>query len=64
VSTLVIHGRRDPFVPVECGIATAKAIPGSKLLLLEQMGHRLAPAVWADVVAAIAAHAIAAYATN
>jgi pimeloyl-ACP methyl ester carboxylesterase len=57
VPTLVVHGRVDPFVPVECGIATAEAIPGSKLLILEQMGHRLAPAVWADVIDAIAAHA-------
>jgi pimeloyl-ACP methyl ester carboxylesterase len=64
VPTLVLHGRVDPFVPVECGIATAKAIPGAKLLILEQMGHRLAPAVWQDVIDAIAAHATAARATS
>ena len=54
VPTLVLHGAVDPFVPVECGIATAEAIPGSRLLVLERMGHRLAPAVWADVIDAIA----------
>ena len=39
--TLVIHGVDDPLVPVEGGKATARAIPGAKLLLLERMGHTL-----------------------
>jgi pimeloyl-ACP methyl ester carboxylesterase len=57
VPTLVIHGRHDPLVPVEGGMATAAAIPGARLLILERMGHALPLASWAEVVAAIAAHA-------
>ncbi len=57
VPTLVIHGRPDPLVPVEGGMATAAAIPGAKLLILERMGHAFPLAVWDDVIGAIAAHA-------
>jgi len=55
--TLVIHGVDDPLVPVECGKATAAAIPGAKLLLLERMGHTVPRALRATIVDAIAAHA-------
>ncbi len=41
VPTLVIHGTDDPLVPMECGRATAGAVPGAKLLLIEGMGHDL-----------------------
>jgi pimeloyl-ACP methyl ester carboxylesterase len=58
--TLVIHGVNDPLVPVEGGKATARAIPGAKLLLLERMGHTLPRAVWPTIIDAIAAHAHAA----
>lgn len=57
VSTLVIHGRPDPLVPVEGGIATADAIPGAKLLLVERMGHALPLVIWGEVIGAIVAHA-------
>ncbi len=57
VPTLVIHGRPDPLVPVEGGIATAAAIPGAKLLILERMGHALPLSTWSEVIDAIAAHA-------
>ena len=57
VPTLVIHGRPDPLVPVEGGIATAEAIPGAKLLILERMGHALPLSMWGDVIGAIDAHA-------
>lgn len=39
IPTLVIHGSDDPIVPVEHGIATAKAIPGAELLIIDGMGH-------------------------
>ncbi len=55
--TLVIHGAEDPLVPVEAGRATASAIPGAKLLVLERMGHTLPRALWPTVVEAIASHA-------
>jgi len=56
VPTLVIHGKDDPLVPYEGGIATSKAIPGSELLLIEGMGHTLPPEVWPQVVDAIVAN--------
>ena len=57
VPTLVIHGRPDPLVPVEGGMATAAAIPGAKLVILERMGHALPLSMWGDVIGAIASHA-------
>jgi pimeloyl-ACP methyl ester carboxylesterase len=60
VPTLVIHGRPDPLVPVEGGIATAAAIPGAKFLIVERMGHALPAALWDEVLDAIVAHAGAA----
>jgi pimeloyl-ACP methyl ester carboxylesterase len=55
--TLVIHGADDPLVPVQGGEATARAIPGAKLLVLPRMGHTLPRAVWPAIVSAIAEHA-------
>ena len=37
--TLVLHGTDDPLIDVSGGHATAAAIPGSRLELLEGMGH-------------------------
>jgi len=54
---LVIHGDCDPVVPVEGGIATANAIDGAELLVIEGMGHDLARGLWPQVVDAIARHA-------
>jgi pimeloyl-ACP methyl ester carboxylesterase len=39
--SLVIHGKEDPLIPVECGINTAESIPNAKLELIEGMGHDL-----------------------
>jgi pimeloyl-ACP methyl ester carboxylesterase len=55
--TLVIHGADDPLVSVEGGKATASAVPGAKLMLLDRMGHTLPRALWPTIVEAIAAHA-------
>ncbi len=41
VPTLVIHGMVDRLVSMSGGIATARAVPGSRLLLLPDMGHDL-----------------------
>lgn len=57
VPALVIHGRPDPLVLVEGGIATAAAIPGAKLRIIERMGHALPLSTWDEVIGAIAAHA-------
>jgi pimeloyl-ACP methyl ester carboxylesterase len=41
IPTLVIHGDADPLIPVECGLDTARAIPGSRTAIIEGMGHDL-----------------------
>jgi pimeloyl-ACP methyl ester carboxylesterase len=57
IPTLVIHGTNDPLVPPEAGHATARAIPGAKLVLIEGMGHTLPRQAWPEIVDAIAQHA-------
>lgn len=57
VPTLVIHGDADPLLPVDCGRATAAAIPGSRLKIIAGMGHALPETVWAEVIAEITRHA-------
>jgi pimeloyl-ACP methyl ester carboxylesterase len=54
--TLVIHGDRDPLVPVEHGKDTAEAVPGAELLVIEGMAHNLPEEAWPRIVRAIAAH--------
>jgi len=54
--TLVIHGSADPLVPVEGGRATAGAIPGAKLLIIEGMGHDFPEGAWEEITSAIADH--------
>ncbi len=58
VPTLVIHGTGDPLVPPSGGRATARAIPGAELMMVEGMGHDLPRAVWPRLIDAIAAHAL------
>jgi pimeloyl-ACP methyl ester carboxylesterase len=41
VPTLVIHGDSDTLIDVSGGEATARAIPGAQLLIIEGMGHDL-----------------------
>ncbi len=53
VPTLVIHGKDDPLVPVEGGQATAAAIPGAKLIVIEGMGHDMPKELRPQIVAAI-----------
>jgi pimeloyl-ACP methyl ester carboxylesterase len=55
--TLVIHGMRDPLVMPSGGIATAKAIPGSRLLMFPEMGHDLPRPRWGEIIEAIAQNA-------
>ncbi len=53
VPALVIHGLADKMVHVSGGRATAAAIPGAELLLIDGMGHDLPPALFETYVAAI-----------
>lgn len=48
--TLVIHGTDDPLIRVQAGTATAEAIPGAQLELIEGMGHDLPPLVCDRIV--------------
>jgi pimeloyl-ACP methyl ester carboxylesterase len=54
--TLVIHGELDPLIPVAGGRATAAAIDGSELIVLDEMAHDLPPALWPRIADAIVAH--------
>jgi pimeloyl-ACP methyl ester carboxylesterase len=55
--TVVIHGAQDPLIDVSGGRATAAAIPGAELVVIDGMGHDLPPAAWDRIIAAIAANA-------
>ncbi len=51
--TLVIHVTKDRLVPASGGRATAKAIPGARLLMIEGLGHDLPRAAWPMMLDAI-----------
>jgi pimeloyl-ACP methyl ester carboxylesterase len=53
----VIHGASDPLIRPVAGRATARAIPGSHLRLIEGMGHDLPEELWPTFVEEIAATA-------
>jgi pimeloyl-ACP methyl ester carboxylesterase len=52
---LVIHGRQDPLVTLSGGEATAAAIPGAELVVLDGMGHDLPQPLWGEITGRIAA---------
>ncbi len=54
--TLVIHGEADELVGVSGGHATAAAIPGAELLVVEGMGHDLPPSRWPVMLPAMVHH--------
>jgi pimeloyl-ACP methyl ester carboxylesterase len=54
---LVIHGRNDLLVNPSGGRATARAIPGARLKMIDGMGHDLPRALWPTFVEEIAANA-------
>jgi pimeloyl-ACP methyl ester carboxylesterase len=51
--TLVIHGAKDKLVPTSGGRATARAIPGAKLLVIEGMAHDIPRGAWPQMLDAI-----------
>jgi len=57
VPTLVVHGLADPLVLPTGGMATARAVPGSKLVMYPDMGHDLPMPRWPDIVGEIVANA-------
>ena len=55
--TLVVHGLADPLVEASGGVATARAVPGSRMLVFPDMGHDLPASRRGEMVEAIAANA-------
>jgi pimeloyl-ACP methyl ester carboxylesterase len=53
VPTVVLHGAADPLIDASGGRATADAIPGARLLIIEGWGHDLPPGIWEQVADAI-----------
>ena len=51
--TVVIHGTKDKLVPPSGGRATARAIPGARLVLIEGMGHDLPRSAWPRMLDAL-----------
>ena len=58
--TLVIHGSVDKMIRPSGGRATAKAILGARLTMIEGMGHDLPRGVWPLLLDAVSEHARAA----
>ena len=58
--TLVIHGTVDKMIRPSGGRATARAIPGARLMMIEGMGHDLPRGVWPRIIDAVSEHARAA----
>ena len=55
--TTVIHGKLDRLVPISGGRATARAIPGAKLVEIDGMGHDMPRVMWPQILDAIEANA-------
>ena len=58
--TLVIHGSKDRMVGRSGGVATARAIPGARMVTIPGMGHDLPEGAWPQLLYTIAEHARAA----
>ncbi len=55
--TVVVHGTEDKLIRPSGGEATAKAIPGADLVMIEGMGHDLPEGIWPRVIDTIVANA-------
>ena len=55
---LVIHGEADPLVTLSGGVATAAAVPASKLITIPGMGHDLPEPLWGTITDAIVANTV------
>ncbi len=55
--TLVVHGTADPLFPAAHGRALADAIPGARLIELDDVGHQLPPPrTWGRLIDALVEH--------
>jgi pimeloyl-ACP methyl ester carboxylesterase len=57
VPTTVLHGLSDRMVHVSGGRATAAAVPGAQLRLVEGMGHDFPEELWPQIVSAVSSSA-------
>jgi pimeloyl-ACP methyl ester carboxylesterase len=55
--TVVLHGAADPLIDVSGGRATAEAIGGAELVIIDGWGHDLPRGVWERLADAITANA-------
>jgi hypothetical protein len=55
--TIVIHGSADRMCRPCGGRATAAAVTGVRLELIDGIGHDVPPRAWPRLIAAVAAHA-------
>jgi pimeloyl-ACP methyl ester carboxylesterase len=51
--TLVVHGSADRLIAPSGARATARAIPGARLMTIEGMGHYLPRAIWPALIDAV-----------
>jgi pimeloyl-ACP methyl ester carboxylesterase len=58
IPVAVIHGTRDPLVKPSGGKATARAIPGARLMMVDGMGHDLPRDLWPTFAEAIDTNSI------
>lgn len=56
VPMLVVHGRDDTLITPSGGERTAELVPGSRYLLLSDMGHDMPPPLWPVLAEAIGGH--------
>lgn len=54
--TLVVHGAVDPCFPVAHGEAVRDAVPGARLVVLEDAGHELPVGRWPEFTQALLRH--------
>ena len=53
----MIHGAEDPLITLSGGEATAAAIPGAELVVIDGMGHDLPPRYLEQIAEALVANA-------
>jgi pimeloyl-ACP methyl ester carboxylesterase len=56
--TLVVHGAKDRMISRTGGKATAKAIDGARLMMVEGMGHDMPREIWPRLIDAITDNAV------
>jgi pimeloyl-ACP methyl ester carboxylesterase len=57
VPAVVVHGSADPMINPSGGRATARAIPGARMVSIEGMGHDLPRGAWPQILDAITENA-------